>query len=335
MNQLLRNPEYRRELIFDIAVTIILSAVGFILSPWTGALCLAGCVSIILIHGVFMKKRCRRIAELSDEIDRVLHSSEPALISAQAEGELSILQSEIHKLTVRLQEQADQLLADKKRLASAIEDIFHQLRTPLTAMNLSAEMLRDPELPREKQLEISRDLSRSIQRIRWQVETLLKISKIDAGTALFRTDPVPVKELVKAASEDLLIPMDLKDQRFIVEVSDEHFTGDLRWTAEAVGNLLKNAVDHTPEGGKIRLAASETPLFTEITVSDNGPGFPKEEIPYLFDRFYRGRNAADDSIGIGLALARMIVSAENGTIIASNLPEGGACFSVKIYKSVV
>ena len=202
-------------------------------------------------------------------------------------------------------------------------------------MNLSAEMLRNPELTPEKRMKIVRELKSSLERIRWQVETLLKISKIDAGTALFREDEVSVRELIDKASADLLIPMELRDQHFVTEISGERFQGDLLWSAEAIGNLLKNAVEHTPAGGEIRVSSEETPIYTEIILRDSGPGFEPSEIPYLFDRFFKGKQSSEDSIGIGLALARMIITEENGTIVAGNAPDGGAEFTVRFYKSVV
>ena len=330
-----RNTEYQREILLDAALTVIAAAFGFFISPFAAAAAAGLGILLCALHVFFIRRRNRKISALSDEIDRVLHGQEKALISSQEEGELSILSSEIRKMTVRLSEQQEQLLADKKRLSAAIEDIFHQLRTPLTAMNLSAEMLREPELPRQERLRIVRDLQRSLRRMRWEVETLLKISKLDAKTALFQKEPVSVRELIRSAAEDLMIPMDLKNLQYSVTASDEKFTGDLRWSAEAVGNLLKNAVEHTPEGGEIRVSASENALYTEILVSDSGPGFSKEEIPRLFDRFYRGQNASEGSIGIGLALARMIITEQNGTLTAGNRKEGGAVFTIRFYKQVV
>ena len=333
--KIFRNKEYRNELILDAAFASAFAAFGFFMSPKAGAVTLGLGLLLLVLHGVFLYKRQNRLAALSDELDRILHGTQQSLISEQTEGELSILQSELRKMTARLSEQADQLLSDKRQLSEAIEDIFHQLRTPLTSMNLSVEMLRSPALSEEKRLQITRDLKRSLERIRWQVETLLKISKIDAKTALFRKDPVSVSALVRMAAEDLLIPMELRNQRFTADVGDAHFTGDLRWTSEALANLLKNAMEHTDEGGSITVRAAESPIYTEITVSDNGPGFPPEDIPYLFDRFFRGTNSSEESIGIGLALARMIITEQNGTITAVNRPEGGAVFTIRFYKSVV
>ena len=129
--------------------------------------------------------------------------------------------------------------------------------------------------------------------------------------------------------------MELRGQTLKIKVADERFTGDLSWTAEALGNILKNAMEHTPEGGEISVEAEETALYTELRVTDDGPGFENEDIPHIFERFYKGKNASDSSVGIGLALSRSIIAAQNGVISAKNGKEGGAKFTIRFYKSVI
>ena len=286
-------------------------------------------------HIRFARKRYRQMAELAQSLDRILHGQEAELIDESAEGELSILNSELHKMTARLKEQSDLLTADKVHLTEAIQDIFHQIRTPLTSMNLIVSMLGAEDLPYERRLELTHELKRQLERVQWLVETLLKLSKIDAGTAQFRRDSVLVRELIGKAADPLRIPIELREQTLTVQAADEHFTGDIGWTAEALSNLLKNCMEHTPIGGSITVTASETPLFTELVIEDNGPGFDKADIPHLFDRFYRGKGASDESVGIGLALARSVVAAQNGTLTAANVPSGGARFTMRFYKSVI
>ena len=238
-------------------------------------------------------------------------------------------------MTTRLQEQANQLSSDKQQLTEAIQDIFHQIRTPLTSMNLLVSMLGEEDLPYDRRLSMTHELRRQLERVQWLVETLLKLSKIDAGTAQFRSEPVSVAELIEKAAQPLRIPMELREQSLTIRATEEHFAGDLNWTAEALGNILKNCMEHTPVGGTITVTTEETALFTEIVVEDNGPGISKEDLPYLFDRFYKGEGSSDDSVGIGLALSRSIIAAQNGTIKAENVPTGGARFTIRFYKSVI
>lgn len=330
-----RNPEFRREWLIYGLGTLLCAVISFFLSPLCGLLVLLLGLFFHLVHLYFAKGRYAQITELSQSIDRILHGQETLLITDSDEGELSILNSEIRKMTVRLKEQSDRLKADKLWLTDAIADIFHQLRTPLTSMNLTVSLLAEEDLSFDRRIRLTRELKQQLDRMQWLAEALLKMSKIDAGTALFHSEPVSVAELVRHAAQPLLIPMELRGISFSSSVSDEAFTGDFSWTAEALGNLLKNCTEHTPEGGRISVAAAETALYTKIVVQDSGDGFDKDDLPHLFQRFYKGKNASAESIGIGLALVRMIVSAQNGTVKAENAPDGGARFVVRFYKSVV
>lgn len=333
--KLFRNPELRRELIILAAVTLIAAIIGFFIRPVCGLFALILGVIFCGIYLLFAARRYKRMENLAQRLNRILHGQEQVLIDESAEGELAILNSELHKMTARLKEQSDLLTEDKIRLTEAIQDIFHQIRTPLTSMNLIVSMLAEEDLSYERRLQMTRELKKQLERVQWLVETLLKLSKIDAGTAQFQAERVSVSALIEKAAAPLLIPMELREQTLTIQAKDEHFTGDLNWTAEALGNILKNCMEHTPVGGEIYITAEETVIFTELKIEDNGPGFAKEDIPHLFDRFYKGAGAAEDSVGIGLALARSIVTSQNGTIKAENRPNGGARFVIRFYKSVV
>ena len=333
--KIIRNPELKRELLIDLAITVAAALIGFLIRPICGILALAVGLLLSGAHIAFAVQRYHQMEALAERLDRILHGQDRVLIEDAAEGELSILNSELQKMTTRLQEQANQLSSDKQQLTEAIQDIFHQIRTPLTSMNLLVSMLGEEDLPYDRRLSMTHELRRQLERVQWLVETLLKLSKIDAGTAQFRSEPVSVEELIEKAAQPLRIPMELREQIFTVLTADEHFAGDLNWTTEALGNILKNCMEHTPVGGTITVTSEETALFTEIVVEDNGPGISKEDLPYLFDRFYKGAGSSDDSVGIGLALSRSIIAAQNGTIKAENVPTGGARFTIRFYKSVV
>ena len=330
-----RNREIKIECIFDAAATVVLSAAGFFVHPWAGVLLLVLGGALTLLHLKLGKRRYSEIAALAERIDRVLHMQDPVPIEEQEEGELAVLQSEIGKMTVRLKEQNDRLLADKTMLSDAIADLFHQMRTPLTSVNLLVSLLSEDDLPTEKRLRYLHELKQQLTRIQWITETLLKLSKLDANAVRFTPEPAPVKELIDLAAQPLLIPMELKGIEFTVEDGGAEITADRAWTAEALSNILKNDMEHTPEGGEIRVTAEETPLFTRITVRDTGAGFAPEDLPHIFERFYRGKNAADDSIGIGLALSREVIARQGGTIVAKNIDTGGAQFVITFYKAVL
>ena len=332
---ILRNKEIRIQLLQCAAVTLVLFAAAWIVCGFAEAMFVLVCgILVSALNFMHLKRRYNRLRELSDDIDRVLHGQEDLISGQDEEGELAVLTSEVKKMTVRLREQADTLQAEKIRLTDAIADMFHQMRTPITSMNIQLSLLAEDSVDRAERIKLIRELKKQLERLQWLTETLLKMSKIDAG-AEFRNEAVSVKELIDKASEPFLIPMELRGQELVVNVGNESFAGDLTWSREAIGNLIKNCMEHTPEGGTVSIDAQETPLYTRITVKDNGPGFEPSDIPHLFERFYRGKNSQDSSLGIGLALCRAITARQNGTITASNRPEGGAEFEIKFYKTIV
>lgn len=328
------NRELRYSLTILVLATVVFVIVGFLVSGLTGMLILSVCLIIITIFLLTEYYRYRKLQKLSTDLDNLLISGIPLPIIEYNEGELSILANQIQKITLLLKESAEAVQADKKYLADSLADISHQLRTPLTAMNLTASMLRNPDLSTEKRIELSKELRNLLIRTDWLVETLLKISKLDAGTVKLLQNPVRVADLISRAAAPLAIPMDLRDHRLVVCCKDEAFAGDLVWTAEALGNILKNCSEHTPAGGTITITAIETALYTQIEVKDTGPGFAPKDIPHLFERFYKGSNASENSYGIGLALARTVITAQNGTLQAMN-GESGAKFVIKFYKQVI
>lgn len=266
----------------------------------------------------------------------MLHSNTPIQFEKYREGELSILESELSKMTLRLREQALALTNEKKLLADSMADISHQIRSPLTSSNLIITLLRGQNLSVSRRQQLTQELSQLLSRIDWLVESLLKISKMDAGTILFKHESVSVSQLIQHAAEPLLIPMELREQTLAIDSSSPssatpQFLGDYSWSMEAILNILKNCMEHTPAGGSIHVSFSQNAIFTEIIIEDNGPGFDAEDLPHLFERFYKGKNASEQSVGIGLALARMIVTRQNGTLKAENRSEGGARFILKFY----
>lgn len=332
-----RNPEIRRAALLLSLLTAALAGTGAWLFGGRGAAAMGGaCLLLCGVFFLFTYRRYRRLREISRRIDGLLHGREAVDFHEFAEGELSVLQDEVSKLTVRLREQADTLLRDKRYLSDALADISHQLRTPLTSMNLIVTLLRSPDTSEERRRELLQELTRSLSRVDWLIDALLKMSKIDAGTAGFQRVSVAVEPLLRQAADPLVIPMELRGQQLRLRVEGEpRFLGDPLWSVEAVGNVLKNCMEHTPNGGQIEVTAAENALYTEIAVRDTGEGIDPQDLPHLFERFYRGKNAGEQSVGIGLALARLIVCEQNGTIKAQNRPEGGAQFTIRFYKSAV
>lgn len=328
------NKELRTSLAFLAGVGICFGGMGFFFSVTAGVLVLTMVVAAIAIHLTTERYRYRRLQKLSQDLDKLLVSGIPLPIREYSEGELSILANQMQKLTLRLTESAEAMRKEKVFLADSLADISHQLRTPLTAMNLTTSMLRSPSLTEEKRMELTGELRNLLARTDWLVETLLKLSKLDAGTVKLTRQNVSVGQLIQRAAQPIAIAMELRSQSLEIDCGEEVLLCDPVWTAEALGNILKNCMEHTPENGKISIAVNQNPLFTQIDVEDTGSGFDPKDIPHLFERFYKGSNASQNSYGIGLALARTVITAQDGTIQAMNR-DNGARFVMKFYSQVI
>lgn len=334
MSQLLQNVEFRRRSLLLLAVSVIACAVGFVIQPVCGFLTLAVCLFFLLYYLVTSLRRDRQMEQLSQYIDQALYGRDGALLSACQEGELAILQTQLQKLLVKLRQSSARDQEDKAFLRDSIADISHQLRTPMTSLNLIAAMLPEVGADSVRQRELQQQLNQLLQRIDWLVDALLNLAKIDAGTAYFRRNTLDAAQILRQAAEPLEIALEIREITLQVTGSGS-YTGDGAWSAEALGNILKNCMEHVPQGGKILVEISQTPLYTQLCLQDTGPGFAPDDLPHLFERFYKGHNAAANSFGIGLALAQRIISAQNGTIRAQNAPEGGALFTVRFYHGTI
>lgn len=330
-----RNPEISSAIGLSFAATAVASAYVFSKNTTLGFVTAGLGIVLSAIYLIAAFSRYNRINEISADINKILHSDDAVMsMSKYTEGELSILESEIHKMTVKLREQQQNLLNDKIYLADSIADISHQIRTPLTSINLICEFLSVESLSDEKRLKHTRELSHLLKRIDWLITALLKMSKLDAGTARFTTEDIPLSRLIEKSTAPLLIPIELKEQTLEIS-ADGNFSGDLQWTSEAIGNIIKNCMEHTPVGGTLSVTAIENAIYTEIVITDTGCGASAKDLPHIFERFYKGENSSDQSFGVGLALSRMIITSQNGTIKAENRKNGGMMFTIKFYKSVV
>lgn len=328
-----RNREIQLYLITMILVGVVASvAAAHFFTISSAILILATTMLLIASSVVFTRWRYKEIEKLSGYLRQISNGNYELDVRDNHEGELSILKSDIYKVTLMLSEQRSYLEQDKVKLTNAISDISHQLKTPLTSMMVMADLLSDKKLDESKRAEFTQNIRVQLERIEWLVSSLLKLSKIDAGTVSFKKDNVSVQGLIERAVQPVLIPMDIREQALLVE-GDESvtFTGDNHWTAEALINILKNCVEHTPVGGNISISFSENPLFTEIRVKDDGHGIPKEDLPYIFRRFYKGKNAGEDSVGIGLAMAYSIITSQQGDIEVRSEQGKGTEFHIKFY----
>ncbi len=268
-----------------------------------------------------------RIRSLTDYLERVNTGSRGVLFPA-GEDECSKLQDEIYKTVTELHQTKDAALAAKHNFAENLYNIAHQMKTPLTAISLSAQMMQESPSPAYPE-----QIRRQLARLTHLEEALLLLSRIDAGILPLEKKAVDVFTVLMLAADYLQELFQKENVTVdIPEAKEILINADMDWTMEAVMNLLKNCMEHTPSGGTVHCRYEENPLYVQIRIWDEGRGFAKEDIPHLFERFYRGQNAKSGGIGIGLALSRAIIENQNGTVTAQNLAEGGACFEIRFYR---
>ncbi len=376
--RLTHNPSFLRQAGIMIVVLAAIVAAAYVLDGARCALWAAGAgLATGVLFALFSALRSRQVMRLASEVDEVLHEGRRIDFSDYREGDLAILKNQLSKMVATLRDATMRLEKEKGALADALADVSHQIRTPLTAMSLMVPAIEKSADDAERTRTL-RELERMIDRVGWLVSTLLKVAKVDAGAFRVQKVHVDAARMAHDALSPLAAALDLHDIVCTIDASEgASFTGDAAWSAEALENVLKNCMEHTPAGGSIRVEVREDALACRIRVTDTGPGIAPEDLPHVFERFYRGgqeeraeRDAARDpgqgagpreqgtepqgrdaggehactaqqgraaaraaqGFGIGLALAQSLVSAQGGTLRASNAPEGGARFDMTFPK---
>ena len=260
----IRNKEVKRQIVVSSILILFWGGIGIIVDSKAVWIVLSAIISSSAVSLFFTYQRYKKIADFSLHIDRLLHGDEKISFGQFQEGELSVLHDEISKMTRRLIEQAEALKMEKGNLANALADISHQLKTPLTSLNILNASLCNEELTDEERYELIREQTMLLSRMEWLIATLLKISKLDAGTITLKPQAVDV---VEKAIRPLEIAAELKMQTITQVIPAElKLSLDTDWTAEALGNVIKNCIEHSPEGSTIEIKAIERPLLTQIII---------------------------------------------------------------------
>ncbi len=302
---------------------------GQVILPWA-ALAIgvfAGSSVFGMLYFLRRRKERKRIEALTTYLEEV-NTGGGRILLQSGEDDLSKLQDEIYKTVTELYRTREMALEAKNNFAENLYNIAHQIKTPITSASLSLQMMRKSLSPAYIE-QIQRQLSR-LARLE---ESLLLLSRLDAGVLSFEkreTDVFTLLELAAEQLEELFREAEVSIE--IPEAGEMIILADMEWTMEAVINLLKNCMEHTPRGGMVRCSYEQNPIYTQITITDTGSGFAREDISHLFERFYRGKDAKKEGVGIGLALSKEIIERQNGTITARNLPGGGGCFEIRIYR---
>ncbi len=274
----------------------------------------------------------RRLTRLIDYITRVQDDLSLAAPECSAEGLTGILQSEIYKVVALLREQYSGEKKQKEYMADMLSDISHQIKTPLTAIQLMTELLEQPDLADEKRLEYAEKIDSQVARITWLIRNLLALSQLEAGMLKMKPSALSLPAVIAEIGESLAIMAELKGVDLTYDVPDVSVNGDRHWLREALMNIIKNCIEHTDEGGYVRIGARQNNMLTELTIEDNGCGISAADLPHIFERFYKAENASAQSVGIGLALAKQIIVEHGGMVEAESEKGKGTTFTVRLYR---
>lgn len=290
--------------------------------------------AVMLYFGWLDWHRSRQILRLSDYLQNLNNRIYDLHLDENSEDELSILSNELYKIMVLLREAADNNQKSRQQLENALADISHQLRTPLTSMQVMVDNIYDdPKMPVAVRQDFLRSISRQVESMSSLVMTLLNLAKFDNGSIKLQRLPVEARELLQAVREKLEVLADLRNITI-------DMTGDLQaqarldrhWQVEALTNIVKNCLEHSPEGSSIEISVVNSPLFLRFKIRDCGEGIAPQDLRHIFERFYKAKNSAADSVGIGLAFAKTIIEADNGQITVKSQEGKGTEFTVTYYK---
>lgn len=310
------NTDFQKFIIIDISTLIV-----FILI-----------LSIIVFK--YNHSESKKINEITKYIEEINRGNYKLNIEENTEDELSILKNELYKITIMLKEVAENSQKDKTTLKDSLSDISHQIKTPITSILIMLDnILSDENMPEDIKKDFIKDIKREIVNIKFLVESILKLSKIDSNSIKFIKKEVFIKDIINEAVKNVSMLSELKNIEIIVLGDDSIKTiCDLKWQVEAITNILKNCIEHSYENKKIYINYNQNNMYTELKIEDNGTGIDAKDLPHIFERFYKGKNSSSDSVGIGLALSKSIIESNNGYIQVDSKLNKGTTFIIKYLK---
>lgn len=289
----------------------------------------------VLVFLFVRSKRCtdKEIDKIIRLIENINHRNYDLGIEDLSEDKLSILREEIYKTTVMLRENADNSLKDKIEIKNLLQDISHQLKTPLTSVKILLDNINDyPEMDSETRSDFIKKIKREIINITFLIENILKLSKFEVNTVSFVRKEVSVKGLIDEVVGNVASLCDLKGIKVEVVGCKGKMYCDCKWQVEALTNIVKNALEYSYDNSRVVISCESNKLYTGISVRDFGKGMDEEDLVNIFKRFYKGKNASNDSVGIGLSLAKAIIERDNGSVEVSSDKGVGTTFVIKYFK---
>lgn len=283
---------------------------------------------------LYFYKKERMIREITNYMKEINQRNYKLGISDYGEGELSILRNEVYKTTLMLREESENLKKEKMALKDSISDISHQLKTPLTSILIMLDNILDnPKMEETTKNDFIKNVQHQVENINFLIVSLLKISRLDADVVEFKKENISIEKLIQNTIENVSVLKEVKNVN--IEVTNNGgitFVGDYHWELEAITNILKNAIEHSKENGMVKISVQDNPMYTKISIEDEGIGMSKKDLQNIFKRFYKGEESSSDSIGIGLSLAKKIIEKDNGMIKVDSKKGMGTTFEIRYMK---
>ena len=309
---LVNDTSYKKFLIIDLILFLILFLVLFL---------------VVFKDKIVYKKNIRKLTKYFNSINLGNYDID---INDNKENELSILKNEIYKTTIMLKEQASNSQKDKYALKESLEDISHQLKTPLTAITIMLDNVTSDNIDNKVKMRFLSDIKKEVSNINFLVQNLLKLSRFDVNVITYNISLNKLEDIICESLNNLSSLSDLKNVK-IKHIKNESvmLKCDYKWEVEAITNIIKNCIEHT-ENGIVKISYNDCKTYIKLVIEDNGVGINKEDLAHIFERFYKGANSSKDSVGIGLSLSLSIIEKDNGKIDVES--KNGTTFTIRYYK---
>lgn len=291
---------------------------------------------VTVIFVIYLKRRQKKLDELDRYIQKVSQRDYSISIKESSEDELNSLKNSLYKITVMLKEDSINKQKQNEAILESVSDISHQLKTPLTSIQILIDnILESKDMDEETKKKFMLEISKQIKGMNFLILSLLKLSRLDAGVVEFEKREVKLSNVIDDVISNLEVIAEVKQIKIVKQIkNDATILGDYNWNKEAILNILKNAIEHTPAGAnkKVQIILEENDVYVGLKIIDEGQGIKKEDFKNIFSRFYKAENSNENSIGIGLPLAKSIIEKQNGYISVESELGKGTTFIIKYLK---
>ena len=291
-------------------------------------------IIIIIYFWIALCNEEKEIRKIRTYLDDFSSNKFKLDLEEMAESEMSHIINDIYKIVSDLKKKSDSLAKDRETLSNYLADISHQIRTPLMAITAMVDAI----IQNENKLDANTkkfvyEISRQLNQINWLVDSLLKMAKLDTKTVEFFKENTNLFELIQTVKNNMSIFLEIKNINLNINVDNKiNIQIDEKWLIEAIENILKNCIEHSNANSEINITCTENPLYINLVIRDNGSGINEEDLPKIFDKFYKGKDSSSNNFGIGLSLAKSIIESQNGEILVESKLGEGTTFIIKIYQ---